>query len=79
MKYAKIILSLLAMSLLINCSFNVFTSDGCLIFPEIVATDEDKQELKNSKISYGFILGVANHNEIHKKLCDKKKFFETWK
>lgn len=79
MIYGKVILSLLAMSLLTNCSLNVYTSDGCVLFPEIVATDEDKAILKESGVSYGFALGIANHNEIHKKICNKQKLFEIWK
>lgn len=78
-KFVKKILSLVAMSLLAGCSFNVYTSDGCLLFPKIPVSTDDKAVLKQSTISYEFVSAVANHNEIHQQICNKPKFYEVWK
>lgn len=73
-------LILIAINLLINCSANIYTSDGCLLFPKIPVTETDKQALKKDKdLSYQFILAIANHNQIHDTVCSKKKVLELWK
>ena len=79
-KFLKTTLLLLVTNLLISCSANIYTSDGCLLFPKIPVSESDKEALKkNNDLSYQFILAVANHNEIHDTVCTRKKVLELWK
>ena len=60
----KVILSLLAISLLISCKTTVYVSDMCLVTKEIQVSKEDKEALRASTVSRVFIQGIADHNDL---------------
>lgn len=66
----KLILPCLSLILLTACSTK-YVSDGCIIFPDIVVLESDKETLLENQemLSRDFLVSFKNYKDLRKKNC----------
>ena len=65
-------LLLAAIGLLTACSKTIVIDSSCIAYHPIIVSEEDKTELKKSKLSRPFIWGIADFNGTYRAICEVK-------